>query len=84
VTRNGGTVLPSGSSGLTKLPASPCRLAGGYTDAAGVTWAFCADAPAVTTYYLAKDGKEWTAYGKPSSPVAPTAAGFPLVLPPAE
>jgi hypothetical protein len=84
VTREGGTVLPSGSSGLAKLPASPCRLAGAYTDAAGVTWAFCADSASVRTYYLPKDGKEWVAYGKPSTALAPVAAGFPLVLPPAE
>jgi hypothetical protein len=83
-TRNGGTVLPSGSPGLAKLPASPCRLGAGYTDDAGVTWAFCADTASLATYYLPKDGKEWTAYGKPSTPVAPVAAGFPLVLPPAE
>jgi hypothetical protein len=83
VTRDGGTVLPAGSDGLTKLPASPCRLGAGFTDANGVTWTFCADKPTVATYYLPKDGKEWTAYGKPSTPVAPVAAGFTLVLPPA-
>jgi hypothetical protein len=82
VTRGGGTVLPSGSAGLTQLPASPCRLGAGFTDANDVTWAFCADKPTLTTYYLPKDGEEWTAYGKPSDPVAPTPAGFPLVLPP--
>lgn len=82
VTRDGGTLLPSGSSALADLPASPCRLSAAYTDGAGVTWAFCADAPAVKTYYLPKDGKQWTAYGKPSAPVAPAAAGFPLALPP--
>ena len=48
-----------------------------------MTWVFCADKPRVSTYYLPKDGKEWTAYGKPSTPVAPDAATFPLVLPPA-
>jgi len=84
VTRNGGTVLPAGSPAIAKLPASPCKLGAGYTDDAGVTWAFCADAASLATYYLPKDGKEWTAYGKPSTPVAPEAAGFPLVLPPAE
>jgi hypothetical protein len=82
VTRNGGTVLPAGSTGFSQLPASPCRLGAGFTDETGVTWAFCADQPTVPTYYLAKDGKEWTAYGKPSAAVAPVAAGFPLVLPP--
>ncbi len=84
VTRNGGTVMPAGSAALAKLPPSPCKLGAGYTDDAGVTWAFCADAASLATYYLPKDGKEWTAYGKPSSPVAPEAASFPLVLPPAE
>jgi hypothetical protein len=83
VTRSGGTVLPAGSAGLTAMPASPCRLGAGFTDDAGLTWTFCADQPTLTTYYLPKGGKEWTAYGKPSPPVAPVAAGFPLVLPPA-
>jgi hypothetical protein len=84
VAREGGTVLPNGSAGLSDLPASPCRLGAGYTDHDGVTWAFCADQPTVATYYLPKDGKEWTAYGKPSTAVAPVASGFTLVLPPAE
>jgi hypothetical protein len=83
ITRDSGTVLPNGSEGLTKLPASPCRLGAGFTDANGVTWTFCADKPTVSTYYLPKGGTEWVAYGKPSAPVAPTAAAFPLVLPPA-
>jgi hypothetical protein len=82
ITRDGGTVLANDSEALTKLPASPCRLGGGFTDANGVTWTFCADDAAISTYYLPKDGKEWTAYGKPSTPVAPTAASIPLVLPP--
>ncbi len=84
VTREGGTVLSAGSSGLSELPASPCRLGAGFTDAAGVTWTFCADEPSVSAYYLPEGGTEWTAYGKPSPAVAPVAAGFPLVLPPAE
>lgn len=84
VTRHGGTVLPAGSPGFTALPASPCRLGAGFTDEAGLTWAFCADQPTLTTHYLPKDGAEWTAYGTPSTAVAPIAAGFPLVLPPAE
>jgi hypothetical protein len=84
VTRDGGTVLPAGSPGFSKLPANPCRLGAGFTDSAGVTWAFCADSAAVATYYLPKDAQKWTAYGKTSTPVAPIAAGFPLVLPPAQ
>jgi hypothetical protein len=84
VTRNGGTVLPSGSAGFSKLPASPCRLGAGFTESSGVTWAFCADGDTIPAYYLPKDGKEWTAYGKPSPAVAPVAAGFPLVLPPVQ
>jgi hypothetical protein len=84
VTREGGTVLANGSAGLSELPPSPCRLGAGYTDANGVTWAFCADQPTVTTYYLPEGGEEWTAYGKPSTPVAPAASGFPLVLPPTQ
>lgn len=83
VTRDGGTVLADDAKALTQLPASPCRLGGAFTDSHGVTWAFCADSAAISTYYLAKDGKDWVAFGKPSSPVAPDAAAFPLVLPPA-
>jgi hypothetical protein len=48
-----------------------------------VTWTFCADKSSLRTYYLPKDGKKWVAFGKPSTPVAPVAAAFPLVLPPA-
>ncbi len=84
VTRNDGTILSAGSAGFPEQPASPCRLGAGFTDEAGLTWAFCADQPTVTAYYLAKDGDKWAAYGKPSTAVAPIAAGFPLVLPPAE
>lgn len=84
VSRDAGTVLPSGSPGLAKLPASPCRLAAGFTDSTGVTWAFCADSATVATFYLPKDAQQWTAYGKPSQAVAPEAAGFPLVLPPVD
>ena len=83
VTRSGGTVLPAESSGLAALPASPCKLGAAFTTAAGVTWAFCADDPTISTYVLAKGAETWKPYGKPSAPVAPEAAGFPLVLPPA-
>jgi hypothetical protein len=83
VSRSGGTVLPSDSAGLKKLPQSPCRLAGGFTAENGVTWVFCADKAALTTYYLPKDGQKWVAYGKPSTAVAPVASGVPVVLPPA-
>ena len=83
VSRDDGTVLANGSTALTKLPASPCRLSAGFADADGVTWVFCADQPTISTYYLAKDGKEWTVFGKPSPAVAPEAASFDLVLPPA-
>ncbi len=84
VTRFDGTVLPADSRALSALPASPCKLGAGFTSAAGVTWAFCADDPTLATYYLPKGGSTWTAYGKPSASVAPEAEGFPLVLPPAE
>ncbi len=84
VVRYGGTVLPAGSPELADLPSSPCRLGAGFTTGAGVTWTFCADEPTISTYVLAKDGSTWAPYGKPSAPVAPVAAGFPLVLPPAE
>jgi len=77
-----GTILAAGSAGFPKQPASPCRLGAGFTDEAGLTWAFCADQPTVTAYYLSEGGKKWAAYGKPSPAVAPIAAGFPLVLPP--
>ena len=83
VTRGGGTVLANDSETLAELPASPCRVGAGFTDANGTTWVFCADKPAISTYYLPEDGEEWTAYGKPSTAVAPEAATFPLVLPPA-
>jgi hypothetical protein len=82
VARNGGTVLASGSAVLAKLPQSPCRLGAAFTDGQGTSWTFCADGPAIKTYYLSKNGDHWTAYGKPSGHVAPIAAGFPLVLPP--
>ena len=77
-------MLASGPTGLAELPASPCRLGAGYTDDDGVTWAFCADQPTVATYYLPKDGKEWTAYGKPSTAVAPVAAASRSSCPPPE
>ena len=83
ISREGGTVLANDAKALTELPASPCRVGAGFTDADGTTWMFCADTPAISTYYLPKDGEEWTAYGKPSTAVAPEAATFPLVLPPA-
>jgi hypothetical protein len=82
VARDGGTVLASGSAVLTKLPQSPCRLGAAFTDGQGTTWTFCADSPSIKTFYLSKNGQQWTAYGKPSGAVAPIAAGFPLVLPP--
>ena len=75
---------PRSRTAFSKLPASPCQLGAGFTTEAGVTWAFCADDPTLTAYYLPKDGTKWTAYGKPSASVAPEAEGFPLVLPPAE
>jgi hypothetical protein len=84
VSRNGGTVLANDSDLLAQLPASPCRLGAGFTDANGVTWTFCADKASLSTYYLPKDGEKWVAFGKASSPVAPEAAAFPLVLPPAQ
>lgn len=84
ITRSGGTVLPSGAPTLEKQPDNPCRLSAGFTEASGTTWVFCADDPSVKTYYLLKGAREWSAFGTPSAPVAPVAAGVPLVLPPAE
>jgi hypothetical protein len=83
VERSGGTVLAAGSSGFEALPDSPCELGAGFTAENGVTWAFCADSASIKTYYLAKGSEKWKAYGEPSDPVAPEAASFPLVLPPA-
>ena len=82
VTRDGGTVLSSGSTGLTALPASPCRLATAFTTADGTSWTFCADSATVRTYVLAKGSQHWSSFGKPSSSVAPEAAGFGFALPP--
>ena len=83
-TRAGGTVLAAGSPGFESLPKSPCELGAGFTAEDGLTWAFCADGTSVRTYYLPKGSQKWEAYGEPSAPVAPEAADFPLVLPPAE
>ena len=84
VTRDGGTVLPAGSTGLSGLPPSPCRLGAGYATPSGVTWMFCADQASVTTHYLPEGSDTWVEYGKPSRPVAPVASGFALVLPPVQ
>ena len=84
VTRSGGTVLPGESAAFTALPKTPCRFGAGFTEADGLTWVFCADGPELKTYYLPEGTTEWTAYGEPSKPIAPEAAGFPVVLPPVE
>ncbi|MEO5652218.1 MAG: hypothetical protein ABIN79_00775 [Marmoricola sp.] len=84
VTRLGGTVLPAESPALSSLPPGPCRLGAGFTDSSGLTWTFCADQASVSTHYLPDGAATWVDYGKPSSPVAPIASGFALVLPPAE
>lgn len=81
ITRDGGTVLGSGSAGLAALPQSPCRLSAAFKTAAGTVWTFCADGPSLRTYVLAPGGQQWTAYGKPSAKVAPDAAGFGFALP---
>ena len=60
-------MLANDAKALTELPASPCRLGAAFTDADGTTWTFCADKASLSTYYLPKDGEEWTAYGKPST-----------------
>jgi hypothetical protein len=82
VSRAGGTVLGSGSTGLAALPSSPCRLGAAFTTADGTTWEFCADSATVRAYVLAKGATTWSPYGKPSSAVAPEAAGFGFALPP--
>lgn len=82
VTRDGGAVLAANTAAYTQLPKSPCRLGAGFTDANGVTWTFCADKASLTTYYLPKNGTAWKSFGKPSTPVAPEASAFSLVLPP--
>ena len=82
VSRAGGTVLGSGSAGLDDLPTSPCRLGAAFTESGGTTWMFCADSASIRTYYLAEGSQKWTSFGKPSSAVAPEAAGFWFALPP--
>jgi hypothetical protein len=82
VQRSGGTVLPSESDELGKLPKVPCRLSGGFTLSGGTTVAFCADSDSLTAWALPSGATTWQQVGKPSSPVAPAAAGIPLVLPP--
>ena len=82
ISRAGGTVLGSGSPGLAALPTSPCRLGAAFTAGDGTTWQFCADSATIRTYVLAKGGQQWTSFGKPSSAVAPEAAGFGFALPP--
>ncbi len=84
ITRDGGTVLPAGSTGLSSLPPGPCRLGAGYADPSGVTWMFCADQASISTHYLPEGSDAWVEFGTPGSPVAPVASGFALVLPPAE
>jgi hypothetical protein len=81
--RAGGTVLGSGSTGLAALPASPCRLGAAFTAADGTSWEFCADSATLRAYVLAKGGKNWSSFGKPSTAVAPEAAAFGFALPPA-
>lgn len=84
VERAGGTVLPSTSAGYDDLPEPPCRLGAAFVEDTGLTWAFCADGSSVETHYLPEGSTTWEAYGEPSAPRAPEAAGFPLALPPAE
>jgi hypothetical protein len=81
ITRSGGTVLESGSAGLAALPASPCRLGAAYAAAGGTTWEFCADSATIRAYVLAPGSQKWSPFGKPSSRVAPEAAGFGFALP---
>ncbi len=82
VTRDGGTVMGSDSKGLAALPKSPCRLGAAFEASDGTTWIFCADSAKIRTFYLPKGSEQWTAYGKPSNPAAPIAAGFLFALPP--
>lgn len=82
ISRSGGTVLGSGSTGLAALPSSPCRLGAAFTAADGTSWEFCADSATIRTYVLAEGSKNWSSFGKPSTAVAPEAAGFGFALPP--
>ncbi|MBV9830046.1 MAG: hypothetical protein JOZ82_00495, partial [Marmoricola sp.] len=79
--RAGGTVLGSGSKGLAALPTSPCRLASAFKTTNGTTWTFCADSASIRTYVLAPGGQHWASFGKPSTAVAPEAAGFGFAVP---
>lgn len=82
ISRSGGTVLESGSTGLAALPTSPCRLGAAFAAAGGTTWEFCADSARIRTYVLASGSQKWSPFGKPSSAVAPEAAAFGFALPP--
>jgi hypothetical protein len=81
VTRSGGTVLGSGSTGLDALPTSPCKLGAAFTASDGTSWTFCADSASIRAYVLPQGGDKWSSFGKPSTAVAPEAAGFGFALP---
>ncbi|MBO9522729.1 MAG: hypothetical protein J7518_14450 [Nocardioidaceae bacterium] len=74
VERDGGRLLSYDGTALPGLPALPCGFAGGFTDAEGTSWVFCADTPRITTYKVAEDGEQWQRFGTPSAPVVPPAA----------
>lgn len=83
VEREGGQVLTYDGTDLPGLPALPCGFAGGFTDAEGTSWVFCADTPRITTYRVEKGGQEWKPFGKPTTAVVPAAATeLAVVLPP--
>jgi hypothetical protein len=84
VERAGGRLLSYDGSQLPGLPTLPCGFAGGFTDAGGTSWIFCADTPRISAYKLVGGGQQWQPFGKPTAAVVPPAAAeLALVLPPA-
>lgn len=81
VKREQGILLGADSAVVRAFPADKCRLVGAFETNDAGTWAFCADAPSLTTWHKDKAG-DWKPFGKPSAAVAPDASGMPVVLPP--
>ena len=83
VERDGGTLLVDDGGGFPGVPKAPCDLSGAFTDSNKVTWLFCADKAAITTYRLMPGASDWATYGKPTrNVVPPSATELPIVLPP--
>ena len=79
--RQGGQVLPSATGRLEGLPDPGCELVSGYTDAEGVSWAWCVTGADLQLKKLT--GSTWAAYGKVVRGVVTDAVvEFDFVLPP--